>query len=65
MFADDGTPFTQHTTNPVPFILVSEKFKNVKLRDDGVLADLSPTIIEVMGDDQPAEMTGKSLIAKE
>ena len=65
MFADDGTPFTQHTTNPVPFILVSEKFKNVKLRGDGVLADLSPTILEVMGEDQPAEMTGKSLIAKQ
>lgn len=64
MFADDGTPFTQHTTNPVPFILVSEKYKNVKLREDGVLADLSPTILEVMGETQPAEMTGKSLIVK-
>ncbi|MBP5177451.1 MAG: 2,3-bisphosphoglycerate-independent phosphoglycerate mutase, partial [Clostridia bacterium] len=58
MFAEDGTPFTQHTTNPVPFVLVSEKFKNARLRDDGVLADLSPTILEVMGETQPAEMTG-------
>ena len=65
MFADDGTPFTQHTTNPVPFILVSEKYKNAKLREGGVLADLSPTILDVMGEEQPEEMTGKSLIAKQ
>ena len=60
----DGSPFTAHTTNIVPFILVSEQFKNVKLRDGGVLADVAPTLLEVMGETQPVEMTGKSLIIK-
>ena len=64
MFAEDGTPFTQHSTNPVPFVLVSEQFKNVKLREGGALSDLAPTLLEVMGESQPAEMTGKSLILK-
>ena len=59
---DDGSPFTAHTTNPVPVILVSEKYKNAKLRTDGVLADLAPTLLTVMGLPVPAEMTGKSLI---
>ena len=62
MFAEDGSPFTAHTTNPVPFILVSEKYKNAKLRQGGVLADIAPTLLQVMGEKQPAEMTGKSLI---
>ena len=55
-------PFTAHTTNPVPLILVSEKFKNVKLASDGVLADIAPTMLEVLGVEKPVEMTGKSLI---
>ncbi|MFQ7076917.1 MAG: hypothetical protein ACLRSW_02720 [Christensenellaceae bacterium] len=54
MIADDGvTPFTQHTTNPVPVILVSEKYKSVKLRDGGVLADLAPTLLDMMNLPQP------------
>ena len=56
-------PFTAHTTNKVPLILVSEKFKNVKL-NEGVLADIAPTLLEVMGVNKPAEMTGTSLIVK-
>ena len=64
MIDDDGSPFTAHTTNIVPFILVSEQFKNVKLRDGGVLADVAPTLLEVMDEKQPEEMTGKSLIIK-
>ena len=65
MIADDGkTPFTQHTTNPVPVVLVSEKYKNAKLRDGGVLADLAPTLLDVMGLKQPAKMTGKSLLIR-
>ncbi|MFR1982469.1 MAG: hypothetical protein ACLS4Z_01075 [Christensenellaceae bacterium] len=65
MIADDGvTPFTQHTTNPVPVILVSEKYKSVKLRDGGVLADLAPTLLDMMNLPQPKEMTGKTLIEK-
>ena len=65
MIDDDGvSPFTAHTTNPVPVILVSEELKGVTLRKDGVLADLSPTLLEMMGLPQPAEMTGKSLIVR-
>ena len=63
MIADDGVgAFTQHTTFPVPVILVSEEYKNVTLRDDGVLADLAPTLLAMMKLPQPQEMTGKSLI---
>ena len=57
-----GGPMTAHTTNPVPCILVSEELKDRKLREGGALCDLSPTLLELMGLDQPQEMTGKSLI---
>ena len=63
MIADDGeTAFTQHTTFPVPVILVSNEYKNVTLREDGVLADLAPTLLELMQVEKPVEMSGKSLI---
>ena len=63
MIADDGvTAFTQHTTYPVPVILVSEEYKNVTLRQDGVLADLAPTLLDMMKVAKPKEMTGKTLI---
>ncbi len=58
-----GAPFTAHTTNPVPFILVNAD-PACKLREGGCLADIVPTIIELMGMEQPAEMTGKSLLVK-
>ena len=58
---DDGTPNTAHSTNPVPFIYVTEK-KNVTVQD-GVLADVAPSILHIMGLAQPGEMTGKCLIA--
>ena len=64
MFDENGKPFTAHTTNLVPFILVSEEFKNCDLREGGILADIAPTLLEVMGEEIPAEMTGKSLIVK-
>ena len=64
LLAEDGSPFTAHTTNPVPVCLVSETFKGVTLRNDGVLADLAPTLLDVMGLPVPAEMTGKTLIVK-
>ena len=57
-----GEPHTAHTTNLVPLILISEK-ENVKLKD-GRLCDLAPTILELMGIEQPKEMTGISLIEK-
>ena len=60
---ETGEPFTAHTTNPVPFILVNYK-EGVTLREGGCLADIVPTLIEMMGKEQPAEMTGKSLLVK-
>ena len=58
---ETGEPFTAHTTNPVPFILVNYK-EGYGLREGGCLADIVPTLIEIMGKEQPAEMTGKSLL---
>ena len=60
---ETGAPFTAHTTNPVPFILVNAD-PTYKLREGGCLADIVPTLIELMGEEQPAEMTGKSLLVK-
>jgi len=57
---DDGTPNTTHSTNPVPFIYVTEK-KNATVQD-GVLADVAPSILRIMGLEQPVEMTGQCLI---
>ncbi len=59
---ETGAPFTAHTTNPVPFILVN--CDGYELREGGCLADIAPTLIELMGMEQPAEMTGKSLLIK-
>ncbi len=56
-------PFTAHTTNPVPFILVNADPK-YKLRENGVLADIAPTLIELMGLEKPEEMTGTSLLVE-
>ena len=57
---ETGAPFTAHTTNPVPFILVNAD-ENLGLREGGCLPDIAPTLIEIMGMEQPKEMTGKSL----
>lgn len=56
-------PFTAHTTNMVPFVLINND-KKVSLRDDGCLADVAPTILDILELQQPKEMTGKSLIVK-
>ncbi len=56
-------PFTAHTTNPVPFILVNYD-KDYTLAEGGCLADIIPTMIQMMGMEKPAEMTGKSLLIK-
>jgi 2,3-bisphosphoglycerate-independent phosphoglycerate mutase len=53
-------PHTYHPTNPVPFILVTDDGP-VKLRTDGDLRDISPTILAVLGESQPKEMTGRDL----
>lgn len=60
---ETGESFTAHTTNPVPFILINYD-DSYTLREGGCLADIVPTLIEIMGMEQPAEMTGKSLLVK-
>ena len=60
MYEEDGSPFTAHTTNLVPLIIAGTG--DVALREGGVLADLSPTILKVLELPQPAEMTGESII---
>ena len=57
----DGSPNTAHSLNPVPVIVVSDRVKSVR---DGVLADVAPTVLDLMGLEKPAEMTGTSLVEK-
>jgi len=61
MVDDNGNPHTAHTTNLVPFIVISDAMQ-VVLRKGGKLADIAPTILQMMGIDQPREMDGISLI---
>jgi 2,3-bisphosphoglycerate-independent phosphoglycerate mutase len=56
-----GGPHTAHTTNPVPFHLIDEASKGVKLREGGALEDVAPTILALTGTEQPPEMTGRDL----
>ncbi len=56
---EDGSPNTAHSLNPVPIVVVSDRVKAVH---DGILADVAPTVLELMGIEKPAEMTGKSLV---
>ena len=58
-----GEPHTAHTTNPVPIILITDN-PNYKLKENGKLADLAPTMLELMGLEKPQEMTGESLLIK-
>ena len=60
MYEPDGSPFTAHTTFPVPFCVVG---KDCTLREGGRLADIAPTMLQILGLEQPAEMSGESLIA--
>ena len=59
----NNEPFTAHTINPVPFILVNYK-EGVTLKEGGKLADIAPTLLEMMGMEKPAEMSGESLLQK-
>lgn len=61
MLEADGSPFTAHTTSLVPLIITK---KDIEIRDGGILADVAPTMLELLGLEQPTEMTGKSLIKK-
>ncbi len=59
---DTGKPFTAHTTYPVPLYLVVPQLAQARLRSDGILADVAPTILDILGIPQPKDMTGKTLI---
>ncbi len=63
LYYDTGKPFTAHTTYPVPLYLVVPRLSQARLRTDVILADVAPTIVQVLGIPQPQEMMGKSLIA--
>jgi len=57
-----GQPHTAHTTNPVPFTLIIDDGKEHELREDGILADVAPTALQLLKISQPEAMTGKTLI---
>ena len=61
MLEPDGSPNTAHSLNPVPLIVTRD---GLRLRDGSILADVAPTALELMGLEQPAAMTGRSLIAR-
>jgi len=62
MLEPDGSPNTAHSLNPVPLVVTAE---GVALRDGGILADVAPTVLALLGVEQPGEMTGRSLLADE
>lgn len=63
MFAENGTPHTAHTTNLVHYIYLGEDYQNIEM-ENGILADVAPTLLDLLGVDKPTEMTGHSLIKK-
>ena len=63
MVDETGGPHTAHTCELVPLVLVDDSRKSSKLRSGGILADLAPTMLDILGIPQPREMTGKSLLA--
>jgi 2,3-bisphosphoglycerate-independent phosphoglycerate mutase len=60
MLEPDGSPNTAHSKNPVPLVVT---VAGLRLREGGILADVAPTVLGMLGVDQPAAMTGRSLIA--
>jgi 2,3-bisphosphoglycerate-independent phosphoglycerate mutase len=59
MLEDDGSPNTAHSLNPVPLIVT---MGGLSLRDEGILADVAPTVLDILGFEQPEAMTGRSMI---
>ena len=59
MLEDDGSPNTAHSLNPVPLIVT---VPGVRLREEGILADVAPTVLELLGIEQPDAMTGESML---
>jgi 2,3-bisphosphoglycerate-independent phosphoglycerate mutase len=64
MLEPDGSPNTAHSLNPVPLIVVGDGDATLLLREDGILADVAPTVLELLGIEQPAAMTARSLIER-
>jgi 2,3-bisphosphoglycerate-independent phosphoglycerate mutase len=64
MLNEKGTPKTSHTTNFVPFVMANAPEGWSLAKEGGVLGDVAPTVLAAMGIEQPAEMTGKSLLVK-
>lgn len=64
MLNEQGTPKTSHTTNKVPFVMANAPDGWSLKKQDGVLGDVAPTILAVMGIEQPEDMTGTSLLIK-
>jgi 2,3-bisphosphoglycerate-independent phosphoglycerate mutase len=60
MLEEDGSPDTAHSLNPVPFVVTVE---DARLEGEGILADVAPTVLALLGIEQPEEMTGRSLLA--
>ena len=60
MLEEDGSPDTAHSLNPVPFLVTLD---GARLDGEGILADVAPTVLALLGIEQPAEMTGRSLLA--
>jgi 2,3-bisphosphoglycerate-independent phosphoglycerate mutase len=65
MLEEDGSPDTAHSLNPVPVIVVTPGPPTLALRDGGILADVTPTLLQLLGIDQPAAMTGRSLLSRD
>lgn len=65
MLNDHGTPKTSHTTNKVPFVMANAPEGWSLKKTDGVLGDVAPTVLAVMGVEQPGDMEGHSLLVKE
>ncbi len=61
MLEPDGSPNTAHSLNPVPFVITRE---GLTLRDEGILADVAPTVLDLLGVERPEEMTGRTMIAE-
>jgi len=64
MLQDDGSPHTSHTLNKVPCLFVSADAGKKQLKEEGILADVAPSLLELLHLEQPAEMTGTSLFQK-
>ena len=64
MLNEEGKPKTSHTTNKVPFVMANAPEKWTLRKTDGVLGDVAPTLLDVMGIQQPSEMSGTSLLQR-